>query len=116
MISDLPAARVTVRFLSAAEGGRPSPVNSGYRAQVVFHDDTGVAVEHDCLFDFRESERAIERDGEMWLPLDVEDTARMVPFDAKQMSEVIVAEVAFTVHEGRTLVGSGRVLEAVAPR
>jgi hypothetical protein len=116
MIPDLPAASVTVRFLSAAEGGRPSPVNSGYRAQVVFRDDAGVAVEYDCVFDFRESERAIERDGEKWLPLDVEDTARMVPFDAEQMSAVIVAGAAFKVYEGRTLVGSGRVLEAVARR
>lgn len=113
MIPDLPAASVTVRFLSAAEGGRPSPVNSGYRAQVVFHDDAGAVVEHDCVFDFRESERAIERDGEKWLPLDVEDAARMAPFDAERMSAVIVAGAGFEIREGRTPVGSGRVLQAV---
>jgi hypothetical protein len=110
----LPAAFVTVRFLPAAEGGRPSPVNSGYRVQVVFHDDAGAAIEHDCVFDFRESERAIDHDGEKWLPLDVEDAARMTPFDAERMSAVIVAGAEFEIREGRTLVGSGRVLEAVA--
>jgi translation elongation factor EF-Tu-like GTPase len=111
---ELPAAKVIVRFLSAAEGGRPSPVNSGYRAQVAFTDDAGAAVEHDCAFDFGESERAIERDGEKWLPLDVEDAARMAPLDAERMSAIIVAGAEFEVREGRTLVGSGRVLEAVA--
>jgi len=116
MNPDLPAAPVTVRFLSAAQGGRPSPVNSGYRAQVVFHDDAGRVVEHDCVFDFCESERAIERDGEKWLPLDVEDEARMAPFDAEQMSAVIVAGVEFEIREGSTLVGSGRVLDALARR
>jgi translation elongation factor EF-Tu-like GTPase len=114
MKPDLPAASVMVRFLSAAEGGRPSPVNSGYRAQVVFHDAAGAAVEHDCVFDFRESERAIERDGEKWLPLDVEDAARMAPFDAERMSAYIVAGAGFEIREGSTLVGSGRVLEPVA--
>jgi translation elongation factor EF-Tu-like GTPase len=114
MNTDLPTASVMIRFLSAAEGGRPSPVNSGYRAQVVFRDDGGALVEHDCVFDFRESERAIDRDGEKWLPLDVEDAARMAPFDAERMSAVIVAGAEFEVREGSTLVGTGRVLEPVA--
>jgi hypothetical protein len=68
------------------------------------------------VFDFRESERAIDRDGEKWLPLDVEDVARMIPFDAERMAAVIVAGAGFEVREGRTLVGTGRVLEAVAVR
>lgn len=114
MRSDLPVGVVTVRFLSADEGGRPSPVNSGYRAQVVLRRDGEPEVEHDCVFDFSESVLATERDGEKWLPLGVEDSAVIVPFDADRMSEVIVVGAEFEVLEGRTLVGAGRVTKALA--
>jgi hypothetical protein len=107
---------VTVRFRTADEGGRPSPVNSDYRAQLVFHRDGELDVEHDCVFDFSESEQAIERDGEKWLPLGVEDSAVIAPFDADRMSEVMVAGTEFEVFEGRTLVGAGRVVKSLARR
>jgi hypothetical protein len=68
------------------------------------------------VFDFRESQRAIDRDGEKWLPLAVEDSAKMTPFDAERMIAVIVAGAEFEIREGRTLVGSGRVLDAAALR
>jgi hypothetical protein len=105
MRADLP---VTLRFLSTEAGGRPLPVNSGYRAQVVFCLEGTTKVAHDSLFDFSESRQTIEREGEKWLPLGVEASAVMAPFDADRMSDVISVGVEFSICEGRTLVGAGR--------
>lgn len=112
----LPAASVTVRFLSAAEGGRSVPVNSGYRVQVIFRRDGGSEVGHDCVFDFRSSEHAFLRDGDLWLPLGVEDRALLAPFDADRMAGVIVSGARFDVVEGRTRVGAGAVRDDLAVR
>jgi hypothetical protein len=85
-----------------------------YRAQVVFYDGAEAAVEHGCMFDFRESPRATDCGGERWLPLGVEDTARMVPCDPDRRSEPIVEGATFDVRKGRTRVGAGRMLHPVA--
>jgi hypothetical protein len=89
-------------------------VNSGYRAQVTFRVAGRADTQGDCLFDFAGAERAFDRDGEKWLPLGVEDVAVITPFDVERMSEIIVAGAAFEVFEGRTPVGTGRVLEPLA--
>lgn len=116
MRTDVETAVVEVRFLSAAESGRPSPVNSDYRAQLVFRRDGRAEVEHDCVFDFARSANAIDRDGDKWLPLGIEDQALIAPFDASRMADVVVPGAEFDVYEGRTLVGSGTVREGLARR
>lgn len=116
MRADLPVSVVRVRFRSTDGRPRPSPVNSDYRAQLVFRRPGEAELQHDCVFDFTDSELAIERDGEKWLPLGVEDSALIAPFDAERMAEVIVPGAEFEVFEGQTLVGAGRVLKPLARR
>lgn len=112
MIRDgVEAATARVRFLTAEEGGRRAPVNSGYRPQLVIDAPRPRRLEHDCVIDLAPARHRFAHGGTEWLPLGVDDVVLVAPFDPDRARSSLVSGATFSLFEGQKLVGRGRVVK-----
>ena len=100
---------ISIRFLTAEEGGRSTHVASGYRAQVLRVPAPPGADALECVFDFASSEHTHAQDGTVWLPLGVRADAKFAAFDSARAAATFVDGADFEVVEGRTRVATGHV-------
>lgn len=112
---DLPRADLfrlvaRVRFLSTEEGGRISPVASGYRPDCWFGlTEDGERLLHGCHLHFRAGADAYEDKGTLWVRPGESCKADVLVRYPSSLRGVAVIGGSFEVHEGRRVVGRGEV-------
>lgn len=100
-----------LRLRGADEGGRQTPVASGYRPDCWFGGVSERGERHltGCVLFIRPGEDAFERDGALWVPPGgrcVADVLARYPFRVRDLARV---GGSFDVHEGSRVVATGTI-------